>query len=136
MTLTTSTLPPKQEAFCQGIVIGKSATQAYRNAGYSGQGADVSASRLLGDASVRARLTELRKATEIVAGLSRAQYLNHSWGRFLANTKDSPKYGEMIAKAMGWNAPERRELNERLDIVVVIGGSESHQYSDTQPIKI
>ena len=54
----------RHELFCQGIAQGKSATQAYIDAGYSKKGADVSASRLLGNASVMLRVEELREKVE------------------------------------------------------------------------
>jgi hypothetical protein len=132
----TTALPPKQEAFCQGIARGKSATQAYRDAGYSERGADASASRLLGNASIRARLTAIRRESEIAAGASRAEWAMHCWERFLANTKESPKYGEMLAKAMGWNEPERVEVNQGIDIIVTIGGKESGQCRLERTIEI
>lgn len=49
----------KHELFAQGVAKGKTQTQAYIDAGYSENGADVSASRLLGDARVQGRVDEL-----------------------------------------------------------------------------
>ena len=60
----------------------------------------------------------------------------HCWERFLANTKESPKYGEMLAKAMGWNEPERVEVNQGIDIIVTIGGKESGQCRFEKAIEI
>jgi phage terminase small subunit len=57
-------ISPKQELFLQEYIKGKSATQAYIDAGYSENGADVSASRLLGKASIQERLKELKKVGE------------------------------------------------------------------------
>ena len=54
----------RHENFCQGIAQGKSDTQSYIDAGYSKKGADVSASRLLGNASVMLRVEELREKVE------------------------------------------------------------------------
>jgi hypothetical protein len=60
----------RHELFCQGIAAGKSAAQSYIDAGYSRNGATVSASRLLAKANVRARVDELKlkvsKAIEII----------------------------------------------------------------------
>lgn len=53
---------PRHEQFVLGLVEKLSATAAYIKAGYSEKGADVSASRLLGNASVQARLRELSEA--------------------------------------------------------------------------
>lgn len=57
-------MPPldnaRRERFCQELLIDENATQAYIRAGYSEKGAKVSASRLLADANVAARVAELR----------------------------------------------------------------------------
>lgn len=50
----------RHEAFARGIVEGRSARQAYISAGYSENGADQSASRLLSNAEVSARVAELK----------------------------------------------------------------------------
>lgn len=56
---------PKQKAFGREYVKDHNATQAYIRAGYSPKGADVSAARLLGNASIRDFITSLEsKATE------------------------------------------------------------------------
>lgn len=49
------------ELFCQGILAGKSATQAYKDAGFAGKGARSSAARLLANADVQARIRELQQ---------------------------------------------------------------------------
>ena len=53
-------LSPKHEAFAQGVASGKSATQAYVEAGYSPKGADGAACKLQGNASIQSRIEELR----------------------------------------------------------------------------
>lgn len=53
----------RHEKFARNVAKGMSATQAYIDAGYSAKGADVSASRLLGKASVRARVSALQERT-------------------------------------------------------------------------
>lgn len=57
-------LSPKQESFVKHYIKSGNATQSYIAAGYSENGADVSASRLLGNASVQERLDELKKLGE------------------------------------------------------------------------
>jgi len=57
-------LSPKQEKFVQEYLKTGNATQSYISAGYSPNGADVSASRLLGNASIQQRLEELKKIGE------------------------------------------------------------------------
>ena len=52
-------LTPKQEAFCREYVIDLNATQAAIRAGYSAKTADVQGARLLANAKVQNRITEL-----------------------------------------------------------------------------
>jgi len=54
----------RHEKFCQGIVSGLSQSKAYTSAGYSERGAKQSASRLLANADVRSRVSELRREIE------------------------------------------------------------------------
>jgi hypothetical protein len=54
----------RREKFCQGIVSGLSQTKAYTAAGYSERGAKQSAARLLNNADVRSRVSELRQEIE------------------------------------------------------------------------
>lgn len=51
---------PKHERFCREYVKDLNATQAYIRAGYSQNGADASAARLLVNARVRDRIAELQ----------------------------------------------------------------------------
>ncbi len=56
----------RHELFSQGLAKGKSQTQAYIDAGYSPNGADVSSSRLmLGNASINKRVKELKERAAI-----------------------------------------------------------------------
>jgi hypothetical protein len=54
----------RHEKFCQGIVSGLSRSKAYTSAGYSERGAKQSAARLLANADVRSRVSELRREIE------------------------------------------------------------------------
>jgi len=54
----------RHEKFCQGIVSGLSQSKAYTSAGYSERGAKQSAVRLLANAEVRSRVSELRREIE------------------------------------------------------------------------
>ena len=56
-------LHTKHEQFAQSVAKGISATGAYISAGYSKAGAAASASRLMTNASVLARIKELKTAT-------------------------------------------------------------------------
>lgn len=73
----TKPLPAKHEAFCKAVADGMTATDAYLWAGYksSPKAAGISASRLLGNAAIQARIQVLlqqkqqieQKATELAA---------------------------------------------------------------------
>lgn len=54
-----SRLAPKREAFCEEYLIDLNATQAAIRAGYSEKSAEVEGSRLLSNAKVKARVSEL-----------------------------------------------------------------------------
>jgi phage terminase small subunit len=119
-------LNPKQEAFCQGVASGLSLTQAYVKAGYSEKGADGAACKLQGNASVAFRIDELRAKTEAKMSYKRETYLETLRDRFMEMPPESAtcaKYGEMLAKAMGWNEPEKVDLYGLIDINVKIGGN-------------
>jgi phage terminase small subunit len=121
-------LNPKQEAFCQGVASGLSLTQAYIRAGYSEKGADGAACKLQGNASVAARIEELRAKSEAKLNYKRETYLETLRERFMEMPPELPataKYGEMLAKAMGWNEPEKVEVSGGLDHIITIGGPQN-----------
>ena len=114
----------KHEKFCHGIAAGKSATQAYIEAGYSENGAGQSGERLLKNADVSKRIKELRQESEKSMKFDRLAYLETLKERFLTLSPNDPvcaRYGEMLAKAQGWNEPEKVEMRQST-IVVRIGG--------------
>src|SRR5690606_3575297 len=59
----TADLTPKQERFCREYLIDLNATQAAIRAGYAEGSAKVTASRLLSNANVAARLAQLQEKT-------------------------------------------------------------------------
>ena len=76
----------RNEKFCQGIVSGLSQTKAYTAAGYSERGAKQSAARLLNNAEVRSRVSELRQEIEcsfvrlqITERLQRLEAIQDRW---------------------------------------------------------
>lgn len=60
MKKSESSLSPKQERFCQELLVDNNQTQAAIRAGYPGKAAAAQASRLLTNAKIKARVTELR----------------------------------------------------------------------------
>lgn len=55
----------KQEAFCREYLIDYNATQAAIRAGYSEQGANTTASKLLANTNIKKRLSELKKDKDL-----------------------------------------------------------------------
>jgi phage terminase small subunit len=118
-------LNPKQEAFCQAYASGLSITQAYVKAGYSEKGAGQGGERLLKNVEVAKRVDELRAKSEAKLTYKRETYLETLRERFMEMPPESAtcaKYGEMLAKAMGWNEPEKIEVAAAMDINIRIGG--------------
>jgi phage terminase small subunit len=118
-------LNPKQEAFCQGVASGLSLTQAYIRAGYSEKGAGQGGERLLKNVEISKRVEELRAKSEAKLTYKRETYLETLRERFMEMPPESAtcaKYGEMLAKAMGWNEPEKIEVAGAMDINIRIGG--------------
>ena len=76
----------RHEKFCQGIVSGLSQTKAYTAAGYNERGAKQSAGRLLNNADVRSRVSELQQEIEssfvrlqIAERLQRLEAIQDRW---------------------------------------------------------
>ena len=116
---------PKQEAFCQAYASGLSITQAYVKAGYSENGAGQSGEKLLKNAEITHRVNELRAKAAAKMSYKRETYLETLRERFMEMPPESAtcaKYGEMLAKAMGWNEPEKIEVAGGMDINLRIGG--------------
>jgi len=119
---------PKHERFAQLVARGDvSATVAYIKCGYSKSGAKESASRLLTNANLKARIAELQKSGAEKLALSREEFQADLLKRFRELPPESPvtaKYGEMLARSMGWNEPDKMEMNGQQVVTVVIGGNE------------
>jgi len=116
---------PKQEAFCQAYASGLSITQAYIRAGYSENGAGQGGERLLKNVEIGKRVEELRSNVESKMTYKRETYLETLRDRFMEMPPESAtcaKYGEMLAKAMGWNEPEKLDIVGALEINLTIGG--------------
>ena len=117
---------PKQEAFCQAYASGLSLTQAYVRAGYSENGAGQNGERLMKNDEIAKRVDELRAQAVAKMSYKRETYIETLRERFMEMPPESAtcaKYGEMLAKAMGWNEPEKVDLYGQFDINVKIGGA-------------
>jgi len=119
---TKPILPPRYEAFAQNIARGKTAAESYRLAGYAEKGAHKRAPRMMANEGIKSRISELRTTIEDQMIITRSAYLAKCWDRFINETRDSPKYGEMLAKAMGWNEPAKFDISTDMDVTIRIGG--------------
>jgi phage terminase small subunit len=116
----------KHEEFCQGIASGLSITQAYVRAGYSTKGAGQGGERLLKIVEISQRVEQLRAETEERMTFVRENYLETLRERFMEMDPGSSvtaKYGEMLAKAMGWNEPDKIDIAAVMDVNITIGGN-------------
>lgn len=81
-------LTPKRERFCQEYMIDLNATRAYKDVyKCSDKVANASGPRLLGNVSIQARITELRKGLEIKTGVSAERVINELAKVAFANIK-------------------------------------------------
>jgi phage terminase small subunit len=116
----------RHEAFAQLVSIGSTATAAYIEAGFSSNSAGQGGERLTRNPAVAARIEELRADTERLMTMKRMDYLIELKNRFMELPPEDPvtaKYGEMLARAMGWNEPEKVDIASAMDIRIRIGGT-------------
>jgi len=114
----------RYETFAHLVALGSTRAAAYIDAGFSMNSAPQGAERLSRNPAVAARIEELRAENESLMALKRDYYLKELFNRFMNNPPElatTAKYGEMLAKAMGWNEPERTCVTSQ-EINVVIGG--------------
>jgi len=116
----------RHEIFAQSIASGAIASKAYEEAGFSPNGAAQGAERLAGKPAVAERIEELRVDTERLMAMKRTDYLFELQHRFLTQPPAEPatvRYGEMLARAMGWHEPEKVDIASAIDIRIRIGGT-------------
>ena len=116
----------RRETFAQLIAAGFTATAAYSKAGFSSNSAAQGAERLNRNSSVSKRIEELRAENEQQIEMKRMEYLIELKTRFMELPPEDPvtaKYGEMLARAMGWNEPEKVDIASAMDIRICIGGT-------------
>ncbi len=115
-------LNDRQERFCQNLVSGMSATQAYIGAGYSSNGAGQSADQLLKNPEIIARLESLRTAMQVRAEMSRTDLLKTLEGAYLA-ALEKGAFGPAVsalalyAKICGYTSPEVSTQNLVVNVI-------------------
>jgi phage terminase small subunit len=94
---------PRHEYFAQGIAKGLSQTQAYIEAGYNSKtGAEVSASRLIRKANIKARANELRERGAIRAEITIADLVQElEEARQAAAAAETVQSSGMVSATMG-----------------------------------
>ena len=109
-------LNARQERFCQALVGGMSATQAYVDAGFKAKDARQAASQLLTNINVKARLDELRASTAQAAQKSREDILRDlGWG--IDKAKENGSVSDLVravaqySKMCGYDAPAKVEAD-------------------------
>lgn len=112
-------LNPKQEKFCQEYYKTSNATQSYISAGYSEKGAEVSASQLLRNPKVIARLDELKKEAQKEFKVDR-KFLFDGYMELIEKHKDlTPAVAkgsyDSIAKMFGLNEADKVELTGKIE---------------------
>ena len=91
----------RHELFCRGLVAGKTADQAYQEAGYKASRA--SATRLSANASIRQRVSELHQAVAQAATIDRAWVLAQMQALFEKTTAapaGGPTWSPATAKGL------------------------------------
>ncbi|MDX2080250.1 MAG: hypothetical protein SFU53_05645 [Terrimicrobiaceae bacterium] len=112
---------PRHERFAQALAKGQTLEAAYRGAGYSGGRS--AASMLARRGEITRRVEELRDDSAEAMGFDRRDFLTTLRDRFVNGDPLNPttaRYGEILAKAQGWNEPEKISFSGELR--VVIGG--------------
>lgn len=126
---------PKHEHFAQLIAAGESATNAYSLAGYSENGAAQSANRLLKDAKVRERVSELQEAVAERAVEKAA--LDRAWvlDRLRENVERAMKATAPVdedGRPCGEYRYEGQVANRALELI----GKELGMFKDQQKIEM
>ena len=120
-------LKPRHEKFAQGIAKGKSVTRAYIDAGFSKNSAGQNGDRLSKNEKIRARIKELQQKSINALDFSREDYQRLCLDRFRKldpHETACAKHGEMLAKSIGFNDPEKIEISGDLDIIIEFGGNQ------------
>jgi phage terminase small subunit len=110
----------RHEKFCLLYVICGNASRAYREAGYPSKNPDVNASRLLVNAEIQNRITELKPKIELINDPKpRNREGLIEWLEDLMNRpadepvkwSDKLRAAEIIARISGYNAADRVEVH-------------------------
>jgi phage terminase small subunit len=119
----------RHEKFAQGVANGLTVSEAYRQAGYSANTAEAGGSRLLRKVNIANRIQELKQQNAQKASVTQQGYidiLSNCLAGKVQLRADQLKAGELLAKACGWNEPDKLAISGATEFKVVIGGSSTN----------
>lgn len=90
----------RHEVFAQNLASGMSQAQAYIEAGYSKNGAEGHASRLVSNGKVSARIAELQAVSSVEAVVT-ASVLSDQLERLRKKAEDAGQYNAAVSATMG-----------------------------------
>lgn len=112
---------PRQEKLAKALASGLPLAKAAKKAGYSGDPAN--AHRVTRNDQVSQRVEELKAKNESILEISRENFIRTIHARFINEEhRDAPKYGEMLAKACGYNEPEKLDITANMEVEILVGG--------------
>lgn len=117
---------PRWEKFAQGVAKGLSVTDSYKRAGFSPKSAGQGGDRLCKNVEISRRIEEIRAKLSAKMEYAREDFIRDLRDRFAKLPADNPvtaRYGEMLAKAQGWNEPDKLNITGQTEVRVVIGGN-------------
>jgi phage terminase small subunit len=111
---------PRHECFCQAIAIGKSQRMAYLDAGYKSapDSADASAARLLANAKVAARVSELQVEAAEQTSATAVRVLEEMCKLAFANMADYFQVGTDGAPRLDWGSLTRDQKAALQEVTV------------------
>lgn len=111
---------PRQEKLAKALASGLPLGKAAKKAGYSGD--QSSACQIAQNPQVSNRIEELKAKNEDILEISRANFIRTIHSRFInEENRDAPKYGEMLAKACGYNEPEKLDITANMEVEILMG---------------
>jgi len=115
----------RHEKFAQGLAQGMSAAEAYKQAGYDAKGnaAEVSASRLLRNDKVAARVEELKQRAAASVSLTKEWVLerlikNVEMGQASEDLAPANKALELLGKELGMFVDRSENVNQNVSYVI------------------
>jgi hypothetical protein len=123
MTLKKKPLKPKHEKLAKALACGETLDSAAKKAGYKSDRRNITT--LAKKEDISRRVTELREKNEQVLEISRQNYIRTIHARFSnEENRDAPKYADLLAKACGYNEPEKIDITQSMEVVIRIGGKQ------------